>query len=122
MHEFSINIKKLQYTRNKEWESMKERHLRLVASSCEKTEQKTFLIRLIETFNNFTDSILTPENEKIYTIKEVLIKLYKDYEISTGIIDPPYYIKAEKRMIRIVKEKKIDHYYNMLKKYQNIDF
>ena len=55
-------------------------------------------------------------------IKDILIDLYRDYEITTGNNCTPYYVKAEKRIIKIIKERKIDHYYKLFKKYKNLDF
>ena len=58
-------------------------------------------------------------NEKIYILKDILIKIYRDYEITTGIIDEPYFIRAEKKIKRIIREKKVDYYYNLLKKFRS---
>ena len=39
--------------------------------------------------------------------------------MSTGIIDEPYFIRAEKKIKRIIREKKVDYYYNLLKKFRS---
>lgn len=100
---------------------MRERHLRLVGSQCEKCVQKPLSVRILENIKDLADKIFISEQEKIYIIKDILIKLYRDYEISTGIVDPPYYIRAEQRIIKIIKEKKINYYYKRLKKFKNIN-
>ena len=64
-------------------------------------------------------SAFISKNEKIYVLKDILNKIYRDYEITTGIIDEPYFIKAEKKIRRIIRENKVDYYYNLLKKFRN---
>lgn len=104
---------------NKEWVDIMERHLRLVVShnvECNKKENfRKYLSKLKERFR----CIFISKNEKIYTLKDILIKIYRDYEITTGIIDEPYFIRAEKKIRRIIREKKVDYYYNLLKKFRN---
>ena len=104
---------------NKEWVDIMERHLRLVVShnvECNKKESfKKYLSTLKERFK----CIFISKNEKIYILKDILIKIYRDYEITTGIIDEPYFIRAEKKIRRIIREKKVDYYYNLLKKFRN---
>ncbi|MBQ4079021.1 hypothetical protein IJD15_07570 [bacterium] len=96
-----------------------ERHLRLVVSrnvECNKKESlRKYLSRLKEHFR----CIFISKNEKIYILKDILIKIYRDYEITTGIIDEPYFIRAEKKIKRIIREKKVDYYYNLLKKFRS---
>ena len=101
---------------------MRERHLRLVSSHCDVKEKEVLFIKYLELISDFFDKIFTSKQEKIYIIKDFLIKLYQDYEISTGIDDPPYYIRAEKRIIKIIKEKKVNYYYNRFKRFKNINF
>ena len=96
-----------------------ERHLRLVTSNAIKHKKKTNLLEKIVNLHENIKSAFVSENEKIYVLKDILIKIYRDYEFSTGIIDEPYFIKAEKKMKRIIREKKIDYYYNLLKKFRN---
>ncbi len=101
---------------------MQDRHLRLINSQCQMPEQTSFYIKYFENIKDFFDKIFTSEPKKIYIIKDILIKLYRDYEISTGIENPPYYVKAEIRIIKIIKEGKIDYYYKLFKKFKNINF
>ena len=96
-----------------------ERHLRLVTSRAAEYKEKTSLFERIENVAENIKSAFVSENEKIYVLKDILLKIYRDYEITTGIIDEPYFIKAEKKMRRIIRERKVDYYYNLLKKFRN---
>lgn len=93
-------------------------HLRLIVSKEEQCGQK---YEKYEFFNNFFDklkSFFVSKNEKIFLLKEALINIYRDYEISTGIVDEPYFIKADKKIGRIIRENKVDYYYSLLKKFR----
>lgn len=59
------------------------------------------------------------KKEKIYILKDTLIKIYRDYEKTTGIRGVPYYIRAEIKLNTIIKERKVDYYYNLLYKLRN---
>ena len=99
-----------------------ERHLRLVASNTIECNKKTNLKKqFIDKFDEIK-SMFISETEKIYILKDILTKLYKDYEETTGIIDEPYFIRAEKKVRRIIREKKVDHYYKLLKKFRQERF
>ena len=54
-------------------------------------------------------------------LKNLLIKLFKDYEETTGINEIPYWDKAELMMDKILKENKVDYYYDRLKKAEKLD-
>ncbi|MBQ3641851.1 hypothetical protein II906_08020 [bacterium] len=95
---------------------MIKRHLRIVASSEKRYCNKTSFIRAWESITNRLENIFISEKEKIYTIREELIKCFRDYEITTGYMEEPYFIKAEKKLRRIIREKKVDYYYNLVKK------
>ena len=69
-----------------------------------------------ERIKDFFDCIFVSENKKIYLIKDSLIRLYKVYEDTTGVIDVPYFVKAERRVSQIIKSGKINYYYKKLKK------
>ena len=99
-----------------------ERHLRLVTSHAIQHKKKTNLFEKLVNLHENIKSAFVSENEKIYVLKDILIKIYRDYEITTGIIDEPYFIKAEKKMRRIIREKKIDYYYNLLKKFRSSNY
>ena len=101
---------------------MKERHLRLVNSQCQAVGKPCIYIKFLECIKDFLDKFFISKQEKIYIIKDILIDLYKEYEITTGNRCTPYYVKAEKRIIKIKKERKIDHYYKLFKKYKSLDF
>lgn len=96
-----------------------ERHLRLVVSHNVECNKKESLRKYLSTLKERFRCIFISKNEKIYILKDILIKIYRDYEITTGIIDEPYFIRAEKKIRRIVREKKVDYYYNLLKKFRN---
>ena len=96
-----------------------ERHLRLVVSHNVECNKKESLWKYLSTLKERFRCIFISKNEKIYILKDILIKIYRDYEITTGIIDEPYFIRAEKKIRRIVREKKVDYYYNLLKKFRN---
>ncbi len=96
-----------------------ERHLRLVVSHAIECKEKTGLMKQFCNFKERVKSFFVSENEKIYILKDILIKIYRDYEITTGIIDEPYFIKAEKKIRKIIRERKVDYYYNLLKKFRN---
>lgn len=99
---------------------MKKGHLRLVFSNenkCKNCSKKRYLNKIKDCFND----IFLSKNEKIIIIKDCLIKIYRDYEETTGIIDIPYFVKADLRLSKIVKDKKINYYYNRLKKFRNTE-
>lgn len=98
---------------------MIERHLRLVVPYDKKCKKNTAFKEHLENFKERLKCIFISKNEKIYILKDILIKIYRDYEITTGIIDEPYFIRAEKKIRRIIREKKVDYYYNLLKKFHN---
>jgi hypothetical protein len=97
---------------------MRRGHLRLVFSNGEKCEN-CFKRNYFKRIKNCFDNILLSKNEKIIIIKDCLIKIYRDYEETTGIIDIPYFVKADIQLSKIVKNRKIDYYYNRLKKFRN---
>ena len=97
---------------------MKKGHLRLVFSNEDKYEnciKKGYLNKIKDCFND----ILLSKSEKIIIIKDCLIKIYRDYEETTGIMDIPYFVKADIRLSKIVKDKKVNYYYSRLKKFRN---
>lgn len=96
-----------------------ERHLRLVVSHNVECNKKESFKKYLSTLKGRFKCIFISKNEKIYILKDILIKIYRDYEITTGIIDEPYFIRAEKKIRRIIREKKVDYYYNLLKKFRN---
>ncbi|MBE7704496.1 MAG: hypothetical protein E7Z90_01640 [Cyanobacteria bacterium SIG29] len=95
-----------------------ERHLRLVVSHNVECNKKGKSIKNFPDIINYLGNIFISRNEKIYILKDILNDLYRDYEITTGIIDEPYFIKTEKKLQRIIREKKVDYYYNLLKKFR----
>lgn len=102
---------------------MKDRHLRLVISHCENYQKqdvlKEFIEKIKEKVREKIDCIFVSKNEKIYMIKDALIQIYRDYELTTGVIDIPYFVRAEKRISKIIKDRKINYYYLRLKKFNN---
>lgn len=99
---------------------MRKRHLSLVVSDCEKEAKKTFMSEPFKNAKDYIDCLFLSKNEKIYILKDILIKIYRDYEITTGNTDLPYFIKAEIKISQIIQDKKIDYYYKKLKKFRNL--
>ena len=91
-------------------------HLHLVSSSVRENDKQTFFINHIGEVIKRLNCIFISEKEKIYMIKDALVRLYRDYEITTGYNCEPYFIRAEKKLRRIIREKKVNHYYNLLKR------
>lgn len=95
---------------------MIKRHLKLVVSNNSKCVKKPnftgFVLNCSENFK----CMLTSKREKIYMLKDSLIKLYRDYEISTGVCDIPYYVRAELKMSEIIQDDKVDYYFKILEK------
>ena len=96
-----------------------ERHLRLVVSHPVECNKKTSWKDYFGILKEKVKCTFISETEKIYILKDILIKIYRDYELTTGIIDEPYFLRAEKKINRIIREKKVDYYYNLLKKFKN---
>ncbi len=78
--------------------------------------------KMFRIIKDIIEDLFVSENVKIYIIKDVLIKIYKDYEITTGIKDIPYFEKAELRICKIVIDNKVDYYYRKLKRFENNKF
>lgn len=95
-----------------------ERHLRLIVSNNVRIYEENSLKKRFENLIRKIENIFTSRTEKILVLKEILMNIYKDYEITTGIVDEPYFLKAEKKISRIIREKKIDYYYNLLRKFR----
>ncbi len=93
---------------------MKKKHLRLIVSHDRNCTKKAIIEDLKEKVKN----LFISKREKIYILKDILIKIYRDYEITTGYDFEPYYIRAENKLQTIIRDKKVDYYYNLLKKFQ----
>lgn len=98
---------------------MIERRLRLVVSHDVNDKKTKDFGKHFQKLKDCLNCIFVSKNEKIYILKDILTKIYRDYEITTGIIDEPYFIRAEKKLRRIIREERVDYYYNLLKKFQN---
>lgn len=96
---------------------MKERHLRLVACSNACSCKSVFLLRYADKLKTFYKQVFTSKREKIFILKDALIKIYRDYEISTGVSDIPYYIRAELKISKILQENKVDYYFKLIEKF-----
>ncbi len=101
---------------------MKERHLRLIVSRGNELNKKAVFRMCLYSVKDFMDNLFLSKYEKIYILKDILIKLYKEYEETTGIMDIPYFVKAEKRICKIIKERKVDYYFKRLKRFRNNNF
>ena len=92
-----------------------ERHLRLVYTTSNATkakENKGFSLQFIFDLGD----LFISKEEKIYAIREQLLDIYRDYEITTGYVDEPYFLRTERKIKRIIREDKVDYYYKLLKK------
>ena len=98
---------------------MIERRLRLVVPQNVDCKRTKAFGEHWQKLKEHLNCVLVSKNEKIYILKDILTKIYRDYEITTGIIDEPYFIRAEKKLRRIVREGRVDYYYNLLKKFQS---
>lgn len=95
-----------------------KKNLKLVYSrgaSIANQRPKDYLLKFKLNFG----SIFISKKEKIFTLKEELLNLYRDYEITTGYNEEPYFIRAEKKIRRIIRENKVNYYYNLFKKFNN---
>lgn len=97
---------------------MKERHLRLVSCSGECSRKGVLFLRYADKLKTFYRQVFTSKREKIFILKDALIKIYRDYEISTGISDIPYYVRAELKISKILQENKVDYYFNLIEKFK----
>ena len=98
---------------------MKKNYLHLVVSNDCKQRQNPFSVRIFKKINNKLQNIFISKREKIYILKDILTKIYRDYEITTGIREEPYFIRAENKLRCIVRDNKIDYYYDLLKNHRN---
>lgn len=95
---------------------MNKGHLKLVVpSKNDETETSDFKTILDDTYDNIK-CMITPKREKIYVLKDHLIKLYRDYEFSTGFCDIPYYLRAELKISEIIQKNKLNYYFKMFEK------
>lgn len=97
---------------------MKKGHLRLVVSDNTYCAKKGSFFKYLEKIRENVKCIITSRREKIYVLKDSLIRIYRDYEISTGISDIPYYIRAEMKINKIIEEDKVDYYFNLFEKFR----
>lgn len=95
----------------------KKRHLTLVYSSKEKTnnEESNKLKSLFENIKFF----FIPQNQKIESLRLILLNMYRDYEITSGQSEIPYFVRAENKINQIIQEGKVNYYYKRLRRFQN---
>lgn len=95
---------------------MKKKHLRLIVSKNSKNAKMVSIIGFFRKCREQFKCIITPKKQKIYILKDSLIKIYRDYEVSTGICDIPYYVRAELKISEIIQSNKIDYYFKIVEK------
>ena len=83
-------------------------------------EEKSSFVKFITKLKDVIKYNVILRNKKLYILKGITARFYKDYEESTGIIDIPYYKKTEMMLEKIAKENKIDYYYEKLKRLEKI--
>lgn len=90
----------------------KKCHLRLV-----ETQKKVRATEKFErTLRDICDDFFVSRREKIYVLKDIITRIYRDYEITTGINDIPYFIRAENKIKNIIAQGDVDYYYRTLKR------
>jgi len=98
---------------------VKKRHLTLVYSNNRQKEENKNLINQIKSFFENLKFVFVSQNRKIETLRAVLLNMYRDYEITSGNCEVPYFIRAENKINKIIQERKINYYYKKLKKFQD---
>ena len=98
---------------------VKKRHLTLVYSNdCQKDNREKGIGIMKDFFDNLS-FIFVSQNKKIETLRGVLLNMYRDYEITSGKSEIPYYLRTENKINQIIQEGKINYYYKKLRKFQN---
>lgn len=95
----------------------KKRHLTLVYSSKEKIngEENNKLKSLFENIR----FLFISQNQKIESLRLILLNMYRDYEITSGESEIPYFVRAENKINQIIQEGKVNYYYKKLRRFQN---
>ncbi len=95
----------------------KKRHLTLVYSSKEKSDEKK-ISKIKSLFNNIRFLFIS-QNQKIESLRIILLNMYRDYEITSGQADVPYFVRAENKINQIIQEGKVNYYYKKLRRFQD---
>lgn len=91
-------------------------HLKLVLSNENKSAKNIDIKGFLNDTRERLKCAITSKREKIYVLKDYLIKLYRDYEITTGFCDIPYYVRAELKISEIIQNDKVDYYFQLFEK------
>ena len=95
----------------------KKRHLTLVYSNKERiTKEKSNKLQSLVEDIKF---LFIPQNQKIESLRLILLNMYRDYEITSGQSEIPYFVRAENKINQIIQEGKINYYYKKLRRFQN---
>lgn len=95
----------------------KKRHLTLVYSNKERiTKEKSNKLQSLVEDIKF---LFIPQNQKIESLRLILLNMYHDYEITSGQSEIPYFVRAENKINQIIQEGKINYYYKKLRRFQN---
>ncbi len=95
----------------------KKRHLTLVYSNKERiTKEK---INKLQSLVEDIKFLFIPQNQKIESLRLILLNMYRDYEITSGQSEIPYFVRAENKINQIIQEGKINYYYKKLRRFQN---
>ncbi len=97
---------------------VKKKHLTLVYSNNHQCYERN-LSEILKDFLANLRYIFVSKNKKIETLRGVLLNMYRDYEITSGNCDIPYFIRTENKINKIIQEGKINYYYKKLIKFQN---
>jgi len=95
---------------------MKKRHLKLIVSEDTNKVKNPDVKLIFENAKETVKCIVTSRREKIFVLKDYLIKLYRDYEITTGFCEIPFYTRAELKISEIIQNDKVDYYFKLFEK------
>lgn len=95
---------------------MNKRHLKLIVSEKTEMAKKPDLKVIFDNAKENVKCLVTSKREKIFVLKDYLIKLYRDYEVTTGFCEIPFYTRAELKISEIIQEDKVDYYFKMFEK------
>ena len=98
---------------------VRKKHLTLVYSNQEQDNQNENTFNKIKSFFEDLRYLFVSQNKKIESLRLILINMYRDYEITSGQADIPYFVRAENKINKILQEGKINYYYKKLRKFQN---
>ena len=98
---------------------VRKKHLTLVYSNQGQLNSEEDIFSKLKSFFEDLRYLFVSQNKKIESLRLILLNMYRDYEITSGEADIPYFVRAENKINKILEEGKINYYYKKLKKFQN---